>query len=327
MLAKAFNIISGIVFCIFYCLKSNITIIHCRGEVASVIGIAVKFFLRKKLIYDRRGFMAEDYVEGGMWKSRESFLYKLLIFIDEKLLFHSDRVVLLTNKMKNWLLDNKADIKNKVSVIPCCVDINRFAISADGKTRDELKLNGKFIFVYSGSLGTWYLLDEMVDFFIVAKRFLSNSHFLILTMSDSCIVKEALRSKPISEDSDITIRKLSFDEVPRFLGCADAALCFIKPVVSKLASSPTKFAEFLASGLPIIMNAGIGDCDEILERERVGVVNKDFSLPGYEKTIETFVKLLAEGQELKNRCRESAKNYFSLNDGVSKYNEVYESLC
>ena len=31
-----------------------------------------------------------------------------------------------------------------------------------------------------------------------------------------------------------------------------------------IANSPTKFAEYLASGLPILTNTGIGDSDEIL---------------------------------------------------------------
>ena len=46
-------------------------------------------------------------------------------------------------------------------------------------------------------------------------------------------------------------------EVPRYLKAADVAISFIKPCYSKQSSSPTKIAEYLASGLPVVCNAGL----------------------------------------------------------------------
>ncbi len=325
LLAKVINIICGIIVSSFYVLRSNIEIIHCRSEVASVIGIAVKFFFGKKIIYDRRGFMAEDYVEGGMWNKRESALYKLLIFVDNKLLLYSDKVVVLTHRMKDWLIINRPWSRDKITVIPSCVDLSRFNLCKKAELKIKLGLDGKFLFVYSGSLGTWYLLDRMIDFFITAKTFIPNAHFLILTMSDHQIVKGIIRIKNVSAE-DFTIKKVSFNEVPDYLGCADSSLCFIKPVISKVASSPTKLAEFLASGIPVVINSGIGDSDEILQKEKVGVIVKDFTQDSYQKSINNLLLLMQEKEALRCRCIDSAKKYFSLNDGVNKYREIYQAL-
>lgn len=326
LLAKACNIINGIIFSLILSLRHNFVIIHCRSEIASIIGMVFKVIFRKKLLYDRRAFMAEDYIEGEIWKGgKKSFLYKLLIAIDSKLLSASDRIVVLTNKMKDWLMANRLSVKNEIMVIPCCVDLSRFDSCKESLVKAELGLGGKFVFVYSGSLGTWYLLEKMLDFFVVSKKIIPNAHFLILTMSDQRIVQDAIKIKNISKD-DVSVRNVSFDDMPKFIQCADAAICFIKSVISKLASSPTKFAEFLASGTPVIINTGIGDCDEIVEKDKVGIVVKDFTSADYEDCVRGLLLLMQDKGTLRKRCVESAKDYFSLTDGVEKYRAVYRSL-
>lgn len=324
LISKLFNILTGVFVSFFYVLKYDISFIHCRSEVASLIGIIIKTIFRKKILYDRRGFMAEDYVEGGMWKSRVSFLYKLLIFIDNRLLLYSDEVIVLTHKMKDWLISNRPWTINKIKVIPCCVDFSRF-IYNNGSIKNELGLKGKFLFVYSGSLGTWYLLNEMIDFFITAKKIIPNAHFLILTISDQGIAKNAIERKK-AKIEDFTIKCAPFEEVHRFLQDVDASICFIKPVISKIASSPTKLAEFLASGIPVVINSGIGDCDEIIKKENIGVIVKDFTNDDYEVSVHNLLLLMRENSVLKNKCIESARKYFSLGNGVAKYNEIYKTL-
>ncbi|MFH1888971.1 MAG: glycosyltransferase [Candidatus Omnitrophota bacterium] len=325
--AKAFNIICGIVVAVFYILKEDIAVVHCRSEVASVIGCIVSRLFGKKMIYDRRGFMAEDYVEGGMWKSRESFLYRAMIWADNKLLVSSDRVVVLTNKMKEWLVDNRPSLglRDKIRIIPCCVDASRFSYEGKEEAKSALGFAGKFVFIYSGSLGTWYLLNEMIDFFNSAKKLIPNAHFIILTMSDHDIARKVISQKGAPQE-DFTLERADFSQVPRFLQCADCAICFIKPVVSKYASSPTKLAEFLASGIPVVINRGIGDSDRMLEDERSGVVVDDFTQGAYDNCTQELVRLLKEEDVLRERCVETARKYFSLSDGINEYRQIYREL-
>jgi glycosyltransferase involved in cell wall biosynthesis len=259
-----------------------------------------------------------------MWKDRDSLLYKLLIYIDTKLLSYSDKIVILTYKMKDWLMIHRPVTEDKISVIPSCVDLSRFNFRNNGTIKAELGFEKKFLFVYTGSLGTWYLLSDMIDFFIIAKERIPNAHFLILTMNKE-IAENIIKAKKVKL-SDFTIKHVPFKDVPKFLQCSETAVCFIKPVLSKFASSPTKLAEFLASGIPVVMNSGIGDSDEILERERVGVVINNFNIHDYRRSIDDLLSLLDEKEDLKKRCVESAKKYFSLNDGVAKYSKIYQAL-
>ena len=58
-----------------------------------------------------------------------------------------------------------------VEVIPCCADLEHFRrdkVSPEARARwqHELKLTDEdFVVSYLGSLGTWYLVDEMLRFF------------------------------------------------------------------------------------------------------------------------------------------------------------------
>lgn len=328
LLAKIFDISAGVCYASYLISKYKISILHGRGEIPSFICMILKRIFKSHFIYDRRGYMAEDYVEGGMWKSRKSFLYRLLKFIDKKLLLSSDVIVVLTERIRDILVKENIEIGNRIHVIPCCVDLDKFKYNAtkDKRLLSELKLQGKFIFIYLGSLGTWYLIKEMVDFFTIAKTQIPDSHFLILTMSDHNIARKILHIKGQTE-ADFTILNSPPSSVQDYLSLADAALIFIKPVFSKLSSSPTKFAECLSCGLPVVINSNIGDCDRLIRSNRIGIIVEEFSNNNYRKAVEELKLLMNAGEDFRERCRKAAEDYYSLNLGVSRYSRIYKGLC
>jgi len=68
----------------------------------------------------------------------------------------------------------------------------------------------------------------------------------------------------------VHVGRLAAGDVAAALRDADAGLSFVKPCVSKLASSPTKIGEYLAIGLPVVSTTGIGDIDQLLSGCRFG---------------------------------------------------------
>jgi glycosyltransferase involved in cell wall biosynthesis len=115
-------------------------------------------------------------------------------------------------------------------------------------------------------------------------------------------------------------------DVPRYLQAADLSLSFIKPCYSKLASSPTKIAEALASGLPIISNDGIGDLDAMIEGDKVGVIVREFNEAAYLEAL-SAVDAMLQDESLASRCRASAVNRFDLATvGGPGYVRLYQRL-
>ena len=122
---------------------------------------------------------------------------------------------------------------------------------------------------------------------------------------------------------DYRVSTVAPSGVPEHLAAADFAFCFIKPGYSKLSSSPTKIGEFLASGLPVLCNSGIGDTDELLVRNRVGVLLRTFGRESYIQALRE-VDQLATDTDLRQRCRAVARQYFDLGTiGGARYHKLY----
>ena len=310
--------------------KKKIHMIHARGTVPAIIGLALKKCLGAKLLFDVRGLMAEEYIDGGLWKPK-GWVYRAVSFLERRLLAEADAVIFLTTRILNFFKTNHPELFSDhrlLKVIPSCVDLKRFVIrkEKDALLLKRLGLEGRFVFIYVGSLGTWYLLEEMLDFFKVAKEVIPSASFLILTQVRTPGLERRLSERGIGP-SDVLVASCPPQEVPRYLSLADAGVCLIRPCFSKLSSSPTKFGEYLACGLPAVINGSVGDMDVLVEQEKVGVVLRQFEREHYRAAAASLVKLIQEGGEaLKERCRRVAEEHLALDKGIAEYETIYRGL-
>jgi glycosyltransferase involved in cell wall biosynthesis len=239
----------------------------------------------------------------------------------------ADVVVSLTGaaKVEIEALDYLKGRCPRITIIPTCVDLGRFQIRElnDGSLGDAGPDN-RFTLVYSGSLGTWYLLDEMLVFFLVLKKHVPDALFLVLTRSSRDVVETAAHKYGLG-NRDLSVHSIPFQQMPEWIAAGGAGVFFSAPSWANKARCPTKLAEFLAVGLPVVINRGIGDMETIVPEERVGVVVEQFTETAYEKALVALFDLLSEGG-LKQRCRRVAEHYFSLDAGVRKYQEAYEAI-
>ncbi|HAB53770.1 MAG TPA: hypothetical protein DCE80_16605, partial [Ignavibacteriales bacterium] len=187
------------------------------------------------------------------------------------------------------------------------------------------RMEGKFVILYSGSLGTWYLLKEMIDFFRCAKEIIKNAHFLFLTNYDHSHILNLWRKNGLSID-DLTIKSTSYNGISKLMRIADCGIFFIKPLLSKRSSCPIKFAEYLACGLPVVLNVNVGDTDTIVERNKIGVVISGFNQEEYQMCVRDLQGMMKDKDSLRNRCYNVAQSLFSLDFGVEKYYQIYRQL-
>ncbi len=324
--ATAFDITAGIIKGLIIVIRDRVKIIHAR----SFIGAIPAFFLSKlfnlRFIFDIRGFWPEERVDGGLWKE-EGFLFKIAKLFEKEFILNSDQIVVLTWKAKEIIQKQYLNrIKRRIEVIPTCVDLSLFAGNGkDNSIIAKIDKSGRFIFTYLGSTGTWYCLKEMVDFFKIARQKISNAYFLFLTSSGKKDIEDLMLSKGLSSD-DFLVKSIHYRDVPEWLSVSDATVFFIKPLFSKKSSCPTKFAESLACGIPVITNSGIGDCDKIINEAGVGISINDFSTGSYLLAIDKIRELVNNTQDIRRVCRRAAERYFSLEDGIAKYLEIYRTL-
>lgn len=324
--ATAFDIIMGLLKTLVIVRRDKIKIIHARSFVGAIPALLIAKLLKLKFIFDMRGFWADERVDGGLWKT-DGCLYKISKFFERKFILNSDQIVILTRKAKE-IIERQfpKGIKRPIEVIPTCVDLKLFFLKDINK--DKFAKVGKNIgltFSYLGSIGTWYCLKEMVDFFKIVRQKINNAHFMFLTPNGEKAIEDIMSSNGFFED-DFIIKKLYHHEVPEWLSIADVSVFFIKPLFSKISSCPTKFAESLACGIPVITNSGIGDCDEIINKAGVGVVIEKFSEECYLKAVDKIAGLLKNREYIRTICRNTAENQFSLEKATDLYLKIYQML-
>jgi glycosyltransferase involved in cell wall biosynthesis len=328
--ATLYDIAAGAWFASALARRNKIDILHGRSHVGAAIGALAKHWSGSRLIFDIRGFLPEEYVDAGIWVGA-GLLYRLTKVAERRLFAAADGFVVLTERARRELFPGCSDTDPKarpLEVIPCCVDFDRFRAgnsSSKKHVREELGLSDKRIIAYVGALGGWYLTEQMADFLAVAHRRDAATFSMILTQSPPERLAPCLRERGLAE-TDYIIRQVPAEQIPRYLKAADLGLFFCKSGYSKLSASPTKIAEYLVSGIPVISNAGIGDLDGIIEGDRVGVLVREFSHAAYLQALHTADELLKEN-DISDRCRATAHNRFDLQSiGGVRYHRLYQRL-
>ena len=301
--------------------------LHCRSHLTAILGHYFKKKTNVPYIFDVRSFFPEERVDGNLWPQDRliyKFIYSYFKKIEKEMLVTADHIVVLTEKAKQVLSIDA----NRISVIPCCADFSHFdynKISGDSTLLAKKKLGieeDNFVLTYLGSLGTWYLLDEMLNFFKALKINNPKSVFLFLSPTEPDFIYDAARQKGINLD-DIYIKFSPRKELPLLLSISSASIFFIKNTFSKKASSPTKLAEIMGMGIPVIVNSGVGDLDEIIQKISQGkIVDLDNRNP-YEEIVKNIIQLKDADRK---SIRDEGLKIFSLNKGVELYRQIYLKL-
>ena len=295
--------------------KKEINLIHCRSYLPAIFGMKYKKKWTTSFLFDMRGFWANERVDGKIWNIKTfpyNYIYRYFKK-KEKLFFrHADHTVSLTSNGKNEILSwVNAESFSPISVIPCCSDLNLFEI--------QNKSSDLFIIGYLGSLGTWYMLDEMLLFFKEILKLKPNALFHFITKDPAEKIHENATQHKIPLTS-LIIEQSERSEIPKKTKDWSLSLIFILPSYSKKASSPTKQGELMAMGIPVVCNKNVGDTDHLVQKYKSGFVLESFEF----KTI-NFSEFINTKFD-KSKIRAGAIDYFSLKKGIAKYLSIYNKI-
>jgi len=320
--ATAYDILTGLFLCSFLTITRKIKIVHARSYVPSAIALCLKKLFAVQYVFDMRGFWADERLDGNIWPL-DSRLYRVTKWFERQFFLNADVVVSLTyagvDEIKKFPYLQEA--MPTFEVIPTCTNLQMFRKYNEV---DVVKEKHPFVLGYVGSVGTWYMLDEMLSFFKVLLSCRVDARMLFINRNEHDLIRARLNVLSISE-ACIEIKSLNHSEVAHEMNRMDAGILFIKPVFSKKASAPTKLGEFLACGIPCLGNSDVGDVETVLNDENVGVVVSEFSEQAFKVATERLL-VVCEAAEAGERCRKIAEKYFSLDEGVRKYDGIYQSL-
>jgi glycosyltransferase involved in cell wall biosynthesis len=310
----------------------GILMLHCRSYLPARVGLRLKRTLGIPFLFDMRGFWADERLDGGIWRQSNPLhaaMYRYFKRLEQRFLHEAAEVISLTEAGKATIL-SWPNLKPAptITVIPCCADLKHFqpsqvAPEAREAARIRLQLPTDVpILGYLGAVGTWYMTDEMLDFFLVLKQRHPRALFLFLTAEEPQYVLRLAAAKGIAE-SDLRVVRGNRAEMPTLISLFSASIFFIRPAFSKRASSPTKLAELLGMGISVLTNTGVGDVDEILKQSHAGAIVSNFTRSDYEKALDEWEPMWQA--PIRERSA-GVLSRMSLEWGVSAYAAVYQRL-
>jgi glycosyltransferase involved in cell wall biosynthesis len=144
---------------------------------------------------------------------------------------------------------------------------------------------------------------------------------LILTKDNAEVVRREALSAGIPANK-IFITYASRERLPQFMALCNCSIFFIRNSFSKIASSPTKHAELMCMGIPVICN-NIGDTGYVVNATKTGFIVSDFSLNSFENAIDKIEELERIDKEY---IRNRTKAIFDLATGVQRYLSLYNRI-
>ena len=325
--ATALDTLAGALAAMRIMRRYRLDTIHARNHVPAAMALIAKRLTGCRMIFDLRGLMAEEYVDADHWK-RGGLPYRLTQRVQRAAIDQAHGMVVLTDAVRRYLFDG-AQPGLPLAVIPCCADlasVNGAGPSAEADVRAELEAGERPIMIYVGKFTGWYLHGEMVDFFASARELEPELLFVVLSQSEPDIIEREFVRAGIPP-RDFRITRAEPAAVARYLRAAEFGISFVRPCFSKISSSPTKVGEYLAAGLPVVSTAGIGDVDDLVVANRVGVIVRDLEPEAYGSAARATLDLAGD-PEARERCRAVAREHLSLSAvGIPRYDELYRQVA
>lgn len=303
-------------------------LLHCRSDLPALAGLRLRRRFGVPMLYDMRAFWPDERAEGGAWDQRRALYRAVFRFFKRRqaeLLRTADRIVALSEAGAEEVGRMfPGETLAPITVIPCCADFDHFRLVDAGqrsRRRGELGLSEEApLLVHLGTLGSNTMLPEMLAFLGHYRATEPDAKLLLLDPAGGGAALDAARAKGLQDA--IFVRSPAREEVPSWLGAADLGLFFVRPGWAKKAASPTKLAELLACGLPVVANAGVGDVARIVADCQAGVVVDDFTAPSLRQAVDAIRALPVDPSAIRSRAR----RWFDLGLGVARYDAIYRGL-
>ncbi|MFL6727015.1 MAG: glycosyltransferase family 4 protein [Sphingomicrobium sp.] len=310
--------------------RQRFDLVHCRSYMAALVGHSLKRRFGLPFLFDMRGFWADERIERGFWPSGNALFgaaYRFFKRWEVRFFRDADAIVSLTDSARREI-ESWPDLRRPsapISVIPCCVDLQLFD-PAGGKARAAGRrrlglADDQPVLLYVGSLGPGYVIDAMFGLFRAFRAARSGGRYLFVSNHSRAEVLELARPYSIDPDEIITIAARR-EEMPALIAAGDIGVSIIEPTFAAKASCPTKVAEMLAMGVPVIANSGVGDMAELIGESGAGVVLERFD---DESLAAAFRKIEGSGIS-REQVRAIACRCLALEAGVERYDAIYRSI-
>ena len=254
------------------------TVVHARTQTAAAIALGLKNWLQNtKVIFDMRGDTPAEFLlsleksgrDPGSPAARRK--YTKLKGIERQAVMGSDAILCVSGAMKEKIIGEYRVSPQKIQVVPTVASTQKFYWDAKLRTRvrKELGIEDKFALIYAGSIRAYQTLEALLEFYRKLRENRQHLHLLLITPQNA---EAKLLLKKTLQSGTYTVQSAGHDEMVGWLNAADAGLLLRETNAVNQVAAPTKFAEYLLCGLPVVISQGIGDFSDLARNQNVGIV-------------------------------------------------------
>ncbi|MBP9069682.1 MAG: hypothetical protein KBG47_09250 [Bacteroidia bacterium] len=309
------------IFLFFICLFTGERIAICRNVFCTKMALRVKNIgLLKKVVMDGRSAMAAEIEEYDVFPV--NYLRKNVRNWEKLAVNNCDFRVSVSEKLVSYWQDKYDYKSNDHVVIPCTLDTKHFnetefVLESNTKQhREKLGFSeSDIVAVYSGSNAPWQSFKLLND--SLSPLLDHDPNFKVLFLSRQ---SEELKSLKEKYKGRVVIKWLKHSEVHSYLQCCDYGILLREQSDTNKVASPVKFAEYLYSGLKILITENLGDLSEFVMHHKCGTVIS-FSR-------NNFKKLEPVSINEKKQCFELACEYFKKWSDINErsYKRLIENI-
>lgn len=243
----------------------------------------------------------------------------------------SDLIYCVSEKLKTHLCDKYGINRKKIMVFHGAAEIKTFFYDKmlREKLRKELKISNKIILIYSGQLDKpWQIPEKIFELFSKLRKRIPNLYLIILTFNVD--IAKAQSAKFNIKNDEILIKTVEYEELNKYYNAADFGLLLREDKLVNNVASPTKFCEYILSGLPTIITDRLGDFSDMVDVNNLGITIKD--IRNIDQDIKKVSDYLHNFSDVDNvnderkRISDFGKENLSKEKLVKKYLKAYKEL-
>lgn len=298
--------------------------------LGGLTGLLTKIFKRSKFVYNIQDFNPEQ-IEAINYSSNKSVI-KLMRKLDNLSCKYADNIIVVGRDMVNTLAKRKVLLSNNenVCIINNWIDEKAvYPLPKEDKNVQEFlsyyNLEGKFIIMYSGNIGLYYDLENIIK---VAKNLQENKEIHFLFIGEGAVKQQMEDFVKREKLNNVTF--LPYQDKSRLiysLNVADVHLV-ANQLGIKGVSVPSKIYGVMAVGKPILGVLEEGSEAEILINQcDSGYVVK----PKDYKEIEIAIKRFYNNSEETNtqmgkRGRKLIEEEFNKRISIENYKDLFNKM-
>lgn len=241
-----------------------------RGAIACTIALVMRRlgFVRK-VIFDGRGAQAREMREYNVADNQK--IKDQIFQLEQAAVCRSDFRMAVSDALLSFWESEYGYKRGAEVVIPCTLARSFLIPASDERSvlRGQYGFTGDdIVLVYSGSTAGWQSLDLLNDWLEELMERDPRVRILFLAKRESV----SLLPVYAKYSSRIVCDWVKPSRVCSILSACDYGLLFREKSITNRVAAPTKFAEYLAAGLKVVISEEIGDYSELVRREPIGTV-------------------------------------------------------